>query len=83
MVQVTSGSMGNTVMQSSSSEVLVTRLRLGGRLTFRARSMVRTFVGVDGEVGEVGPIGPAPFGETHGLPAWIFGLAVGATVGTL
>jgi hypothetical protein len=80
---VQSGSMMNTVMQSSSREALVPRLRLGGRLTFRARSVVRTFLGVDGEVGDVGPIGPGPLGETHGLPAWTVGLAVGVAVGTL
>jgi hypothetical protein len=78
-----SGSMMNTVIQSSSSEAVVPRLRLGGRLTYRARSVVRTFLGVDGEVGGVGPIGPGPMNETHGLPAWTVGLAVGATVGTL
>src|SRR5450432_171684 len=82
-MQVASGSMVNTVMQSSSGEALVPRLRLGSRLTFRARSMVRTFVGVDGEVGDVGPIGHGPLGETQDLPVWTVGLAVGATVGTL
>jgi hypothetical protein len=80
---VPSGSMMNIAMQSSSNEGLVPRLRLSGRLTFGARSVLRTFLGVDGEVGDVGPIGPGPRGETHGLPAWTVGLAVGATVGTL
>jgi hypothetical protein len=82
-MQVASGMMVNTVMQSSSVEALVPRLRLGSRLTFRARSLVRAFVGVDGEVGDVGPIGHGPLGETQDLPVWTVGLTVGATVGTL
>jgi hypothetical protein len=82
-MQVASGTMVNTVMQSSSGEALVPRLRLGSRLTFRAHSRVRTFVGVDGEVGDVGPLGHGPLGETQNLPVWTVGLAVGATVGTL
>jgi hypothetical protein len=82
-MQVASGSLANTVMQSSSTEALVPRLRLAGHLTFRARSMVRTFVGVDGEVGDVGPIGHGPLGETQSLPVWTVGLTAGATLGTL
>jgi hypothetical protein len=59
------------------------RLRLGARLNFRARSVLRTFVGLDGDLGarrERVDVAPFDLGQ---LPAWTVGLTVGATVGTL
>jgi hypothetical protein len=59
----------------------VPRLLLGARVGFRSRSVLRTFVGLDGEVG------PSQ-GTTHpdnpagSLPRFAIGLALGATVGT-
>jgi hypothetical protein len=73
----------SNIMRSSSNETVVPRLRLGGHLAFPARSMVRTFVGLDGDVGGAGPVGPGPLGEAPGLPIWSVGLTIGATVGTL
>ncbi|HVT07880.1 MAG TPA: hypothetical protein VHO67_10500 [Polyangia bacterium] len=46
------------------------RLILGCRLTFRAQSVLRTFVQLDADVGQ------------SGLPTWTLGLALGAAVGT-
>jgi hypothetical protein len=65
---------------SSSHNDLVPRGLLGGRLSLGARSIVRTFVGVEGEIGEAGPIPP---GAARGLPLWSVGAALGITVGTL
>jgi hypothetical protein len=80
MTRVASQGMVNTLMMSSTSQGFVPRLIVGGRLTLGARSVVRTFVGVDGEAGSTGPIAP---GSVHGLPLWTLGFTVGATVGTL
>jgi hypothetical protein len=70
----------NMTTSSSSHNGLVSRWLLGGRLTLGARSAVRAFVGVDGEMGDAGPIPP---GLVRGLPAWSVGGSVGVTVGTL
>ncbi|HVY38881.1 MAG TPA: hypothetical protein VHM31_13140 [Polyangia bacterium] len=48
----------------------VARLILGCRLTFRAQSLLRTFVQLDADVGQ------------SGLPPWTVGLALGAAVGS-
>jgi len=69
-------------MESSAGHTLVPRLRFGGRLTLRAQSTVRAFIGLEGDVGQVGPVGPPQRGETQGLPTWTVGLTIGATVGT-
>jgi len=79
---VPSGPAATPVSQTMADPTLVPRLHFGGRLTFRARSLVRTFVGVDGEVGDAGPIAPRPPDQAHGLPVWTVGLTVGATVGS-
>jgi hypothetical protein len=67
------------ITQSSSSTV--PRVLFVSRLTFGARSTLRAFVAVDGE------LGPRSLGnELAGapqLPLWTVGLALGATVGTL
>jgi hypothetical protein len=80
MTTVATGGMANTFMMSSSSQGFVPRLVLGGRLTLGARSVVRTFIGVDGETGSAGPILP---GSVRGLPLWTVGFNVGAALGTL
>jgi hypothetical protein len=80
MTRVATGGMANTAMVSSTSQGFVPRLVLGARLTVGAGSVVRTFVGVDGEAGSAGPIPPA---SIRGLPLWTVGFTVGATVGTL
>jgi len=65
---------------TASSSSTVPRLLLGGRVSFSPRSIVHTFVGIDGEVG------PSRLGDDlpHApqLPIWTVGLALGATVGT-
>lgn len=77
---VGAGGMMRTVTESSSSNGLVPRLLFGGRLNLGARSVMRTFLGVDGELGASGPVPP---GATRGLPSWTVGLALGVTVGSL
>jgi hypothetical protein len=67
------------------------RLRFGARLNFRARSVFRTFVGLDGDVGQSRSdvdvvINSAPGylpGDQGRMPGWTLGLSIGATVGTL
>jgi hypothetical protein len=58
------------------------RLRLGARLNFRARSVFRTFVGVDGDFGLRRPA-PDLAVAAGQLPFWTVGLVLGASVGTL
>jgi hypothetical protein len=57
------------------------RLLVSSRLTFRARSLLRTFVQLDGEIGRR-PSPPEALPDQAALPAWTVGLAIGATVGT-
>jgi hypothetical protein len=80
MVNTASQGMVSTMRSVSKSDGLVPRFVLGSRLTLGARSTLRTFVGIDGEIGETGPIPP---GFSRGLPGWMVGLSIGATVGTL
>ncbi len=61
---------------------IVPRFVLGSHLQLGTRSVLRTFVGIEGEFGPAGPSGdgltaPPP------LPAWMVGVALGATVGTI
>jgi hypothetical protein len=61
----------------------VPRLLLGARLGFSPRSIFRTFIGIDGELGPAGNSGAAPGFEVSGrMPAYTLGLSLGATVGT-
>jgi hypothetical protein len=71
---------GSDVKGSSSSTV--PRLLLGARVNFGALSTLRTFVGMDGELGppRAGDGGDLPV--VRRLPVWTLGLALGATVGT-
>jgi hypothetical protein len=80
MVNSATSGTTSTTRSSSSHDALVSRWLLGGRLTLGARSVVRTFVGVEGEIGDAGPIPP---GLERGLPAWSVGASFGVTVGTL
>jgi hypothetical protein len=58
------------------------RLLLATRLGFRSGSVLRPFVGVDGELGRArGRSDVELIAEGH-LPAWTVGVALGATVGT-
>lgn len=59
----------------------VPRLLFGARFGFSPRSVFRTFVGIDGELG---PAQVADEGDENSarLPAFSLGLALGATVGT-
>ncbi len=56
------------------------RLLLGARLGFSPRSMFRSFIGIDGEIGPTRS--DADAGDSARLPAYAVGLALGATVGT-
>jgi hypothetical protein len=80
MATSASSGMVTPVRSSSSRDEVVPRWLLGGRLTLGARSIVRTFVGVDGELGDAGPIPP---GTARALPVWTVGATFGVTVGTL
>jgi hypothetical protein len=60
-----------------------TRLVGSARVNFRMRSLVRPFAGIEGELGfkqSAPAASPAP-SPPH-LPAWTFGVVVGATLGT-
>jgi hypothetical protein len=57
------------------------RLVCGARVTFRARSVIRTFAGVDGELALARRPTDEPNGDAR-LPAWTVGAVVGVTVGS-
>ena len=59
----------------------VPRLLLAARLGFSPRSVFRTFVGIDGEVGPSRVADDAPANSAR-LPGFSLGLALGGTVGT-
>jgi len=66
----------------NSSSSAWPRLHAASHLHLGARSLLRAFVGIDGELGPGGEqqadarLGPQP------LPRWMLGLSLGATVGT-
>jgi hypothetical protein len=67
---------------SSPSNVgAVPRAVLGAHLIFGARSLLRAFIGVDGDFGPANAPSGNP-GDESRLPIWTVGLALGATVGT-
>jgi PPE-repeat protein len=72
---------GNEGTGSSSSTA--PRLLLGARVNFGALSVLRTFVGVDGELGPSRLGDGGDFPAVPRLPVWTLGLALGGTVGTL
>jgi hypothetical protein len=57
------------------------RLLGGARVTFRPRSPVRAFAGLDGELALGRGPADVPVGAPR-LPAWTIGVVLGATVGT-
>jgi hypothetical protein len=66
-----------------SSSGAVPRLLLGARLGFRPRSVFRTFVGIDGELGPSRTsVDPEANVSSPRMPTFTVGLALGATVGT-
>jgi hypothetical protein len=68
---------------SEPSSGAVPRFQLGVRLGFGGRSILRTFVGVDGEVGPRHADSPSSLlVYSSRMPAYTLGLNFGATVGT-
>jgi hypothetical protein len=59
------------------------RILLGARLNWSAHSVLRTFIGIEGEWALAGEPGPDPHAHAAPLPLWTGGVALGATVGTL
>jgi hypothetical protein len=59
----------------------VPRLLLGARLGFGARSVVRTFAGIEADLGPAGAATEPP-GAGGRLPVWTAGLVLGAGVGS-
>jgi hypothetical protein len=57
------------------------RLVASAHVSLRARSVVRPFAGVDGEVA-IGTWADTPDGTDPRLPTWTMGVVIGATVGT-
>ena len=66
----------------SSSVPVVPRLAIAAHYRFAMHSVLRTFVGVDGQVGPTGETGVPPQNGGSRLPMWAVGLVLGATVGT-
>jgi hypothetical protein len=71
---------GSTEPAMTTSPTIEPRLLVGTRLTFRAQSTVRTFVGLDGDFALTDTTNPSA--ALPPLPAWTVGLVLGATVGT-
>ncbi len=84
-VSIAEGSPPNNAasMQTTTTR-RVPRLLLGARLSLGAGSVLRSFVGIDGELGPRRELAPAANPPEAGarLPAWSVGLALGATMGT-
>ena len=69
--------------RSEPSSGPVPRLLLGARLGFSPRSVFRTFIGLDGELGPShAEVSPDPSISAPRMPTFTVGLALGATVGT-
>lgn len=67
---------------SEITEGPVPRLRLASHLHFSPRSALRTFVGIDGQLGPADAPGVHEPNQKRPLPTWMVGVALGATVGT-
>jgi hypothetical protein len=81
-ITVTQPALEGRPLMRSMSEVRSGRLLFGARLNFRARSVLRTFVALDADIGSSGAA-PDPSLEMGQLPVWTVGFTLGATVGTL
>jgi hypothetical protein len=81
MTSVTQAGPAEPVIRESTSMGARGRVLVAARLNFRARSLIRTFIGVDGEAGRARPTALAPR-DIGRLPVWTVGLLMGATVGT-
>lgn len=69
--------------RAEASSGPVPRLLLGARLGFSPRSVFRTFIGLDGELGPThAEVSPDPNISSPRMPTFTVGLALGATVGT-
>jgi hypothetical protein len=84
--EVVSANMTNAVppppaRHADPSSGPVPRLLLGARFGFSPRSVFRTFVGLDGELGP-GRVANEAESNSARLPVFSLGLALGATVGT-
>jgi hypothetical protein len=76
-----SGSAAAPVTPPPESDGRSKRLLCSARWTFRARSVLRVFAGLEGELAlESSPAGVA---AADRLPSWTAGLILGTTVGTL
>jgi hypothetical protein len=69
------------VSESRPNDRMLPRLSAAVHLNFSERSLLHTFVGVDGQVGATGAAA-SPIDNRPPLPAWTLGLALGAMVGT-
>jgi hypothetical protein len=77
------GGMESIVRESGTGRAAMPRLLLKAHLSFGARSVVRGFVGVNGELGPADDLPADSRGDdAQRLPAWTVGVALGATVGT-
>jgi hypothetical protein len=70
------------VIRTTTPPGAVPRLLVRSQLHFAPRSVLRTFIGVDAEVGARGPSEAHLADGLPGLPVWMVGLALGATLGT-
>jgi hypothetical protein len=68
--------------RSEPSSRPVPRLLVGARLGFSPRSLLRTFVGIDGELGPTHTVDSASASSSSRMPTYTVGFALGATVGT-
>ena len=82
-VTAEAGSAPNRVV-TAASDGQSKRLVCGARVTLRARSVVRVFAGIDGELAleRAATDVPSEQAEDAPLPSWAVGLVVGTTVGT-
>jgi hypothetical protein len=69
--------------EEPSSSGPVPRLLLGARLGMNRQSVVRTFIGIDGEWGPRASMSTRGDASSPQLPRYSVGIALGATVGTL
>jgi hypothetical protein len=81
VVSRTADGSGGAAMPPPVDDGPWTRVMGGARVTFRTRSLVRTFAGLEGDVALERSTAALPAGEAR-LPAWTAGVVLGVTVGT-